>query len=138
MPNFLFSLKDCKKEAILADETSMERLWCLYQKSVEEYDCDSDWSARDALKDVFGIPHDDELQFTDYALHIQHGGARGGYYNHFSTLEELREELSCHFTAKEIQSGLVDRLTTFPRNKVSDDGYVENKYQNISVCAYLG
>ena len=137
MPNFLFSLKGCNKKAILADDATMERLWCLYQKSVEEYDCDSGWSARDALRDVFGIPHDDELRFVDYALHIRRGD-RGDYYNSFSSLEELREEVSRHFTAQEIQSGLVDRLTTFRRNKVNDDGYIENKYQNISVCAYLG
>lgn len=137
MPNFLFSLKGCNKKAILENNDTMEQLWCLYQKSVQEYDCDSGWSARDALKDVFGIPHDDELRFVDYALHIR-GGDRGDYYNSFSSLEELREEVSRHFTAREIQSGLVDRLTTFRRNKVNDDGYIENKYQNISVCAYLG
>lgn len=137
MPNFLFSLKGCNKKTILANKDTMEQLWCLYQKSVQEYDCDADWSARDALRDVLGISHDDELRFVDYALHIQ-GGVRGDYYNSFANLEELREEVSRHFTAREIQSGLVDRLTTFRRSKVNDDGYIENKYQNISVCAYLG
>lgn len=138
MPNFLFSLKGCSKKAILADDATMEQLWCLYQKSVQDYDCDSDWSARDALRDVLGIPHDDELHITDYGLLIRNGGSRGDYYNSFTSLDELRGELSRHFTAREIQSGLVDRLTTFPRCKVNDDGYVENKYQNISVYAYLG
>lgn len=137
MPNFLFSLKGCNKKAILEDDTTMERLWCLYQKSVQEYDCDPDWSARDALRDVFNIPHDDELRIVNYALLIRNGGDRGDYYNNFSNLEDLRGELSRHFTAREIQSGLVDQLTTFSCNKVSDDGYIENKYRSISVCAYL-
>ena len=52
MPNFLFSFKGCNKKAILEDDATMERLWCLYQKSVEEYDCDSGWSARDAKSEA--------------------------------------------------------------------------------------
>lgn len=138
MPNFLFTLRGCNKKAILEDAATMEQLWCLYQKSVQDYDCDPAWSARDALKDVFGIPDDDELHITDYTLLIRNGGSRGDYYNSFSTLDELRNELSRHFTQKEIQSGLLDRLTTFPFAGVNNDGYIENKYQNISVCAYLG
>ena len=58
MPNFLFSLKGHRKKDVLNDDAVMEQLWCLYQKSVQEYDCDPDWAARDALRDVFGIPHD--------------------------------------------------------------------------------
>lgn len=138
MPNFLFSLKGQRKEDVLNDDAVMEQLWCLYQKSVQDYDCDPDWAARDALKDVFGIPHDDELHITDYALHIRRGGDQGDYYNSFSSLEELRSELSQRLTSQDIQGGLLDRLTTFPHSAVNDDGLVENKHQNISVCAYLG
>ena len=34
---------------------TVERLWCLYQKSVEEYGVDSDYAMKDALQDVFSI-----------------------------------------------------------------------------------
>lgn len=41
---------------LLADATVMDRLWTLYQKSVEEYEVDPDYAVKDAFHEVFGIP----------------------------------------------------------------------------------
>lgn len=35
---------------------TVERLWALYQKSVEEYDVNPDYAMKDALQDMFSIP----------------------------------------------------------------------------------
>lgn len=37
---------------ILADADLLDALWVVYQKDVEEYDCDPDYAARDALMEV--------------------------------------------------------------------------------------
>lgn len=34
----------------------LERLWYIYQKDIEEFDCDEPWSYRDALSEVCSIP----------------------------------------------------------------------------------
>lgn len=38
------------------DTDTVDRLWGLYQKSVQEYDVDPDYAAKDALMEVFSIP----------------------------------------------------------------------------------
>lgn len=47
------------RQDILNDENLMERLWALYQKSIEDYDVDADFAYRDALKDVLNITLDE-------------------------------------------------------------------------------
>lgn len=43
------------RKDILNDDSLMERLWALYQKSIEDYDVDRDFAYQDALKDVLNI-----------------------------------------------------------------------------------
>lgn len=42
-------------DADKTDVGTVERLWALYQKSVEEYDVDPDYAIKDALQDMFSI-----------------------------------------------------------------------------------
>ncbi len=73
--------------------------------------------------------------FDQYSLLINRG-ARGKYYETFETIDALKKAVSKNLTPGEIKSGVLDRLTTFnPRRQ--KDGYVENHWQNFSVCAYL-
>lgn len=54
----------------------------------------------------------------------------------FESLEDLRSELSRYFTPKEINSGIVDRLTTF-NEKLMKDYSVKNSYQVFDIiCNY--
>ena len=50
----VFASAHTSADAILADEEVLEQLWVLYQKSIEDYDCDEEYSYRDALNEVFG------------------------------------------------------------------------------------
>lgn len=43
------------RDEILKDDDVMDRLWGLYQKSIEEYDVDADYAYGDAMRDVFGV-----------------------------------------------------------------------------------
>lgn len=44
-----------RRQDVLNDENLIERLWALYQKSIEDYDVDPDFAYQDALKDVLNI-----------------------------------------------------------------------------------
>lgn len=55
LPESLFSARGYTKKGIQEDAEKMERLWYVYQKDIEEYECDPDWSALDALHEVLGI-----------------------------------------------------------------------------------
>ena len=73
-----------------------------------------------------------EGKFESYSLLII--GSRKIHRN-FDTVEELREELSKHFTKREIAGGIVRQLTTFT-GKPNKDGYIETSWRTFSVCAY--
>lgn len=60
---------------------------------------------------------------------------RYGRYLSFETLKELKEELSRYFTPREINSGIVNRLTDFTHTPLKD-GYRKNNYQDFQVCCY--
>ena len=66
-----------------------------------------------------------------YSLTIK----RYNRYLSFDSITDLKEELSRYFTPREIQSGIVDRLTNF-NNTPLKDGYCKNDYQDFSVCWY--
>lgn len=51
----VFASVGTSADAIMTDEDVLEQLWMLYQKSIEDYDCDEVFSYWDALKEVFGI-----------------------------------------------------------------------------------
>lgn len=40
---------------IMEDESLMESLWVVFQKDIEDCDCDSDFAFADAIKEVFGV-----------------------------------------------------------------------------------
>lgn len=42
------------KEKVLNDEDIMNRLWAVYQKDVQDYECDRDFSMDDAVNEVLG------------------------------------------------------------------------------------
>ena len=52
----LFDSVETSKSAILADDDTIGRIWCLYQKSIEEYGVDPDYALKDALSEVIGTP----------------------------------------------------------------------------------
>jgi hypothetical protein len=135
MPTALFASRGLDKEAILADKDVMVQLWAIYQKSIEDYECDADWSARDALKDVFGIQHDDELVFEEYALHVVRGVA-GDVYECFGSRDELREAVVKWLLPDELRRGELDRLTKFNIKHLNKGTHAENSLRNIHVCAY--
>ncbi len=52
----VFAAKGLTADEILGDADLMDRLWCIYQKSVEEYDVAPDYAYRGALFGACGIP----------------------------------------------------------------------------------
>lgn len=59
-----FVRRGLTKERVLNDKDTMERLWTIYQKDVEEYGCDREFSRDDALNEVFGSePRQDEPKY---------------------------------------------------------------------------
>lgn len=59
-----FVRRGLTKERILNDKDTMERLWMIYQKDVEEYGCDREFSRDDALNEVLGPePRQDEPKY---------------------------------------------------------------------------
>lgn len=48
-----------RRQDVLNDESLIEHLWALYQKSIEEYDVDPEFAYQDALKDVLNITLDE-------------------------------------------------------------------------------
>ena len=51
-----FTKRGTTKEAVLEKHNTMERLWCVYQKDIEDYGCDRDFSLNDAVDEVLGVP----------------------------------------------------------------------------------
>ena len=59
-----FTRRGLTREAVLKNTDTMKRLWTIYQKNVEEYGCDREFSRDDALNDVFGSePKKDEPKY---------------------------------------------------------------------------
>lgn len=57
LPDAVFSAHGLTKAALAAKGSdNLDLLWALYQKSVEEYDVDPDYAAKDALYEAFDIP----------------------------------------------------------------------------------
>ena len=56
-PDQTFQAAGLSREALLGDEEKLESLWTLYQKNVEEYDCDPWYAYGDALKTAYGIAY---------------------------------------------------------------------------------
>jgi len=49
-----FTERGTTKEAVLGNKDTMEKLWVAYQKDVEDYNCDEDFSLGDAVDEVLG------------------------------------------------------------------------------------
>ncbi len=49
-----FTRRGTTKEAVLNSGDIMKRLWYVYQKDVEDYDCDKEFSLGDAVDEVIG------------------------------------------------------------------------------------
>ena len=75
----------------------------------------------------------DEHGFDAYSLYIQ--GTRKISII-FASLEELSGALAQYLSPSEIRAGVVKCLTTFDKAK-AQNGYVENKWNRFSVCAYI-
>jgi len=70
-----------------------------------------------------------------YSLLIRGGRAS---YQSFDTLTELTEEIRRHLSPREINSGILDKLTNFDIRRKDEDGRVVNHYQNIEAdCVYF-
>lgn len=54
-PDETFDGTGFDKDDILNDDDTIDKLWGLYQKSIEEYDVDEDYAYGDAMHDVLGI-----------------------------------------------------------------------------------
>lgn len=55
LPEKLFSQSKAGKEEILADNHIIDLLWIHYQKEVEEYGCDSEFSLLDTVREILCI-----------------------------------------------------------------------------------
>lgn len=55
IPNDIFTKHSLSKDTLLADTEIVENLWLEYQKLVEEYDCDQDWSLRETVFEILKI-----------------------------------------------------------------------------------
>lgn len=95
-----------------------------------------------------GVPEDNDMnvvqpresaeasigeEFELYSLTIM--GTRRSHFS-FTTLDELKKELRHHLSSAEIECGILRKLTTFDKKKINSNGYVENKWQYFSTCAY--
>lgn len=72
-------------------------------------------------------------EFESYTLTIM--GTQRSHFS-FTALDELKKELKQHLSSAEIECGILRKLTTFDKKKINRNGYVENKWQYISTCAY--
>lgn len=70
-------------------------------------------------------------RIESYTLSIR----RYNTYQSFTSLEELKQEVSRYFLRRE--QYIVDRLTDFRNAKFNECGYAKNNYQDFEVCAYL-
>lgn len=57
-PDEIFLAKGLTKEQILAEEGIMDQLWIVYQKDIEDYECDEWWAYQDSLNEILGITVD--------------------------------------------------------------------------------
>lgn len=51
-PDLIFEAYDHTRESVMQH---IEELWMVYQKDIEEYECNADWSYIDAMQEVLGI-----------------------------------------------------------------------------------
>ena len=58
----------------------------------------------------------------------------GRSHEKFDNYEDFCKALKRHFTEKE--TSIYNRLRTFDRSKINDNGYIQNDYQNMSTIAY--
>lgn len=72
-------------------------------------------------------------EFESYTLTIM--GSRRMHFS-FKTLAELTEELAKHLSPSEIRGGVLHRLTSFDKKRLTKEGYIKNKWQYFAVCAY--
>ncbi len=49
-----FAKRGTTKEDVLGSQDTMERLWCVYQKDMEDYDCGKEFSLGDVIDKVLG------------------------------------------------------------------------------------
>ena len=54
MPEEEFTQRGITRESVLENNDTMESLWIVYQKDVEDYDCDTDFALQDAVAEVLG------------------------------------------------------------------------------------
>lgn len=71
---------------------------------------------------------------TTYSLLIR--GSRS-IYQSFDTQEELADEVRQHLTPREIEAGILARLTAFNPRRKDADGRVVNSYRNIETDCYF-
>ena len=55
LPDAEFQKNGLEKTQVLQNRDLMEQLWTIYQKEVEDYDCDKDFAKPDAVREVLGI-----------------------------------------------------------------------------------
>lgn len=55
LPDAEFQKNGLEKTQVLQNRDLMEQLWTIYQKEVEDYDCDKDFAKPDAVHEVLGI-----------------------------------------------------------------------------------
>lgn len=64
-PDGVFLTEGLAKEQVLADEEIIDRLWVVYQKDIEDYECDEWWAYQDSLNEIFGIDFDARKLLSD-------------------------------------------------------------------------
>lgn len=106
--------KTSKEDLLKEGDETLEKMWGVYQKDVEEYGCDTDFSYADALKEVLGI---------DLKAKRQQPNSRQKDSTRSDELNKATYEVCCAF-AKEI-----------PRWDMS---YIEqvNEYVEYALSAY--
>lgn len=51
----VFHLRGTTKQRVLSDNRLLEKMWTIFQKNIEEYDCDEDWSYQDAFDSMLPV-----------------------------------------------------------------------------------
>ena len=134
MPPSIFENLGLKKPDILADSETMERLWTIYQKNVEDYDCEPHFAARDAVREVLGAPCDNPLVFETYALEIRTGTGRS--WKEVGSLQELETEISRYLTESEKKEVLPKLIYFTPAMVDEANDYAKNCWRNFATYAY--
>lgn len=111
MPDEEFTKRGITRASVLENKDTMESLWVVYQKDVEDYDCDADFALQDAVAEVLGpLPKRHE---TDADTEAEPAGGNAEMYLLSWNDEYLDIQIECGpMSEGEIRATMKERILT--------------------------